>query len=137
MLRTFMIDWSGQPIPVSEMMVMRRVAVEMRTIYGVKEVEFVHDICAGLVRFEKSGIFGATGGLFFFGDFGSKNNQPNSVNFFIPRFALHLHGELSMVIGQSMRLKGDRFVQDGYPDDIDEDVAKGTGKLKITVRQEE
>ena len=137
MLDTFLVNWSGQPIPPAEMMVMWRVAVEMRTIHGVKEVGFTHDICAGIVRYEKSGIFGAVGGLFFFGDFGSKNDQPNTVDFFIPRHALHMRGGPGMVVGQSMRRQGGKFVSDGYPEDIDEAVASGAGKLKVTVRVEE
>lgn len=137
MLQTYLVNWSGQPIPTPEMMVMRRVAVEMRTIHGVKEVEFVHDICAGICTYQKAGIFGSTGGLFFFGDFGSKNNQPNTVNFFIPRFALHAHRDLGMVVGQSMRWGKDALTSSGYPDDIEDSVAKGAGKLKLTVRIEE
>ncbi len=137
MLGTYLVNWSGQPIPAPEMMVMRRVAVEMRTIHGVKEVEFVHDICAGICTYEKTAIFGAVGGLFFFGDFGAKNNQPNTVNFFIPRFALNMRRTPGMVVGQSMRLDGDTFVSEGYPEDIEDSVAKGAGKLKIIVRVEE
>lgn len=137
MLGTFLVNWSGQPIPASEMMVMRRVAIEMRTIHGVKEVGFSHDICAGIVRYEKSGIFGAVGGLFFFGDFGARNDQPNTVDFFIPRYALHMRGGPGVIVGQSMRREGNKFVSNGYPDDIDEATASGAGKLQITVRQEE
>lgn len=137
MLGTYMINWSGQAIPTAEMFVMRRVAVAMRTIYGVKEVGFTHDICAGIVRFEKDGVFGATGGLFFFGDFGAKNDQSNTAEFFIPRNALHLRGGPGMVISQSLRREGDHFVSDGYPEDIDTGTATGVGKLKITVRKEE
>jgi len=137
MLSTYLVNWSGQPIPPQEMMVMRRVAVEMRTIHGVKEVEFVHDICGGIVRYEKPGIFGAVGGLFFWGDFGQKNNQPNTVNFFIPRFALHSRGDPGMVVSMRTRLTEGKWVQDGYPEDVLEDIARGVGELKITVRKEE
>lgn len=136
MLDLFMVNWSGQKIPDQEMMVMRRVAVEMRTIHGVKEVGFIHDVCAGIVRYEKAGIYGTVGGLFFFGDFGSKNDMPNTVDFFIPRFAMHKRSGSGMVVGQSMRLEGTRYVPDGYPEDIDQATASGAGKLKITVRQE-
>ena len=136
MLGTYLVNWSGQPIPAPEMMVMRRVAVEMRTIFDAKEVGFVHDICEGIVRYEKTAIFGAVGGLFFFGDFGSKNDQPNTVDFFIPRYALHLRGGEGMVVGQSARREGSRFEVDGYPEDIDSEIARGAGSLKITVRQE-
>lgn len=133
----FMVNWSGQSIPTAEMMVMRRVAVEMRAVHGVKEVGFVHDLCAGIVRYEKTGVYGASGGLFFFGDFGARNNQPNTVDFFIPRYALRKHSGPRIIIGQSMRREGNKFVSDGYPEDIDEDTASGAGKLKITVRREE
>jgi len=119
------------------MMIMRRVAVEMRTVHGVKEVEFVHDKCAGICTYEKAGVFGAVGGLFFFGDFGSKNNKPNTVNFFIPRFALHTRRISGMVIGQPMRVSGDSLVSDGYPEDVEDSVALGEGKLKLTIRVEE
>lgn len=133
----FMVNWSGQAIPTSEMMVMRRVALEMRTIFGAKEVEFVHDICAGIVRYEKAGIFGAVGGLFFFGDFGCRNNEPNTADFFVPRYALHTRRGFGMIVGQTMRREGNTFVSDGYPEDIDGATASGAGKLKITVRHEE
>ena len=136
MLDTYMINWSGQAIPSDEMMVMRRVAVQMRTVYDAKEVVFTHKICAGLTRFEKVGVFGAVGGLYFFGDFGAKNNQPNTVNFFIPRKALHLRTDMGMVVSQSMKLKNGEFVPDDYPEDIDEATAGGYGNLKITVREE-
>ncbi len=136
MLGTYLVNWSGQSIPAPEMMVMRRVAVEMRTIFDAKDVGFVHDICEGIVRYEKNAIFGAVGGLFFFGDFGSKNDQPNTVDFFIPRYALHLRGGEGMVVGQSARREGSRFKVDGYPEDVDPDIARGAGRLKITVRQE-
>lgn len=56
MLGTYLVNWSGQPIPAPEMMVMRRVAVEMRTIFDAKEVGFVHDICEGIVRYEKTAM---------------------------------------------------------------------------------
>ena len=136
MLDTYLVNWSGQRIPADEMMVMRRTAVEMRTIHGVKEVGFSHELCAGICTYQKTGVFGAVGGLFFFGDFGSKNDQPNTVHFFIPRAALHIRGDLGLVISQSMKLHDGSFVSDGYPEDIDESVAKGAGKLRITVRQE-
>lgn len=132
---TFLVNWSGQPIPPAEMMVMRRAAVEMRSIYAAKEIEFTHEICAGIVRFVGVGVFGAVGGMFFFGDFGSKNGQLNTVDFFIPRKALHSRGD-DLIVCQSMRYDGARFVPRGYPDDIDASVARGAGKMKITVRQE-
>ncbi len=134
-LNTYLINWSGHAIPDAEMMVMRRVAIEMKTIHGVAEVEFVHDICAGIVRFEKDGVFGAVGGLFFWGDFGAKNNQPNTVDFFIPRYALHRR-EIGMVISQSFRREGNTYISSGYPEDVDEKTARGSGKLKVTVRRE-
>jgi hypothetical protein len=137
MLGTYLVNWSGQPIPAPEMMVMRRVAVEMRTIHGVKEVEFTHDICAGICTYQKTAIFGAVGGLFFLGDFGSRNNQPHTVNFFIPRYALNMRRTPGMIVGQSMRLVGDKWVSEDYPEDIEDSVAKGAGKLKLTVRIEE
>ena len=137
MLGTYLINWSGQLVPAAEMMVMRRVAVEMRTIHGVKEVEFFHDICAGICIYSKTAVFWSVGGLFFDGDFGSKNNQPNKVHFFIPRFALHMRRTPGMVVGQHMRLEGDTFVPDGYPEDVEDSIAKGAGKLKLIVRVEE
>ena len=137
MLETYMVNWSGQVIPAAEVLVMRRVAVEMKTIYGVKEVGFVHEICASIVRFEKDGIYGAVGGLFFFGDLGSKNDQPNTADFFIPRNALHRRRTPRVVIGQWYRREGNQIVTDAYPEDIAENIAKGAGVLKITVRKEE
>ncbi len=132
MLHTFIVNWSGQPIPTEEMMVMRRVAVEMRTIFSATEVTFVHERCEGLVRFLKEGVFGSVGGLFFFGDFGAKNDQPNTVDFFIPRHALRTRRTADMLlIMQTLRREGDAYVSEGYPE-----VAKGAGKLKITVRAE-
>jgi len=136
MLRTYLVNWSGQPIPAPEMMVMRRVAVEMRTIFTAKEVGLVHDICAGIVRFEKASIYVAVGGLFFFGDFGARNNQPNTVDFFIPRSALRNRRDSGMFIAQQMRCEGGQYISDGYPEDIDEAIASGAGKLKITIRKE-
>ncbi len=136
MLDTFLVNWSGQLIPTDEMMVMRRVAVQMRTIYEAKEVEFVHDICAEIVRYEKTGVFGAVGGLYFFGDFGAKNEQPNTVDFFIPRGALHHRGNIGVVVSQAIRFNGSRYESEGYPEDVDEKIAQGAGKLKITIRQE-
>jgi hypothetical protein len=137
MLSTYLVNWSGRPIPSAEMMVMRRVAVMMRTVHDAVEVEFIHDICAGLVHYEKSGVFGSVGGLFFFGDFGEKDGQPNTVDFFIPRRALHRSGDVGMVVGQRMKFTDDGFVSDGYPEDLDTDAARGAGKLKIIVRQQE
>ena len=137
MLGIFLVNCSGRPIPPTEMLVMRRVATEMRTIYGVKEVEFSHDICEGIVRYEHSGIFGTVGGLFFFGDFGEEEGRPNTVNFFIPRYALRWRGNEGMMVSQSMRSDGSGFSSEGYPEDIDPHIASGAGKLKIKVRQEE
>jgi hypothetical protein len=136
MFGTYLVNWSGQLIPAPEMMVMRRVAVEMRTIYDAKEVGFIHDVCEGIVRYEKTGIFGPVGGLFFFGDFGQRNGQPNTVDFFIPRFALHRRGDSGMMVGQAMRFHDGKLVPDGYPEDISPDIARGAGNLKITVRKE-
>jgi len=133
----YMVNWSGQAIPSAEMMVMRRVAVMMRTVYGAKEVAFTHDICAGIVRFNHSGVFVHVGGLFFFGDFGAKNDQPNTVDFFIPRRALHNRGDQGIVVGQSYRVRDGRAVRDGYPDDVDQATARGAGKLKVIVREED
>jgi hypothetical protein len=48
-----------------------------------------------------------------------------------------MRGGPGIVVGQSMRREGNRFVSDGYPEDIDDLVASGAGKLQITVRQEE
>jgi hypothetical protein len=86
MMDLFMVNWSGQPIPDQEMMVMRRVAIMMRTVYGATKVGFSHEICAGQVKYVKSGVYGAVGGHFFFGDLGAKNDMPNTVDFFYSSF---------------------------------------------------
>lgn len=135
-----MVNWSGQSIPSSEMLVMRRVAVMMRTVYGASEVTFSHDVCAGLVRFEKAGVYGAIGGLFFFGDFGAKNNTPNTVVFFIPRFALHRRLEDDAVITKvtyELAADGSGYTLLGYPEDVPQEIVHATGQLKIQVRKAE
>lgn len=136
MLGIYMVNWSGQPIPPAEMLVMRRVAIEMRVIHGVKEVGFSHDLCAGIVRFEKTGVYGAVDGLYFFGDLGSKNDQPNNAVFFIPHTALRLRERPGMIVANTLRFVGDRYVLEGYPEDIDEATVSGAGKISVTVRRE-
>jgi hypothetical protein len=119
------------------MLVMRRVAVAMRTVYGVKEVSFTHDLCAGIVRYEKTGVFGAAGGLFFWGDFGAKNNQPNTVDFFIPRYALHDRSAPEMLVHNRYTVTPDSVTHSGYPDDVMVDECVTNGKLKIVVRKDD
>jgi hypothetical protein len=136
MFETYMVNWSGRPIPEPEMHVMRRVAVQMRTVFEAKEVSFTHEVCDGLVRFEKDGVFGSVGGLFFFGDFGEEEGRPNTVDFFIPRKQLHWRASDEIIIGQTSKFDGVSFVPLGLPDDISPETARGAGELKITVRKE-
>jgi hypothetical protein len=131
-----LINWSGKPIPSAELLVLRRVAVSIRTVLQATRVEFTHDRCAGLVRFERAGVFGAVGGLFFFADLGAKDGQPNTTNFFVPRSMLHVRPEEGLVTSQSLRRAGDRFVPSDYPDDIEPEVAAGAGSLTVRVRED-
>lgn len=136
MMDLFMVNWSGQPVPDQDMMVMRRVAIMMRTVYGATKVGFVHDICAGQVTYEKPGVYGAVGGHFFFGDFGAKNDMPNTVDFFIPRSSLRLQGSVGMVIHQTSRRQADGTMVFDYPEDVDPDIILARGKLKVSVLEE-
>ena len=136
MFDLYMMNWSGRPIPERERMVMRRAAVEMRTVHGVREVEFFHDACAGIVRYERDGLFVTKSGLFFHGTLDEKEGQPSTMDFFIPRSALHLRASDIIVVSQTLRIKDDQVMPVGYPDDIDERIASGAGTLRIKVRQE-
>lgn len=136
MLDTYMVSWTGQPIPAAEQFVMRRVAVQMRTSLSATEVEFVHVLCEGIVRFVGTGVYGALGGLHFFGDLGKKNNKENTANFFIPRNVLRRKADEGIMIQQSFAIRGESVTPNGYPNDIDVETASGAGKLKIKVRKE-
>jgi hypothetical protein len=131
-----MVNWSGQPIPHAEMMVMRRVAVEMRTFHQARIVEFSHDICAGIVRFDKDGVFNAVGGSFFFGDFGAKNGKENTVVFFLPRRAFRRDEPPDFALMQSGYTDSDQWRPEGRPHLIDRSTAVGEGDLMIRVRHE-
>lgn len=131
-----MLNWSGRPIPDAELLVLRRVAVWMHTVLQAGKVEFTHDRCAGLVRFERRGVYGTVGGLFFFGDLGARDRQPCTTHFFVPRSMLYVRPEEGLVVSQRLGWRDGRVFPDSYPDDIDPEVASGGGKLKITVREQ-
>lgn len=128
-----MVNWSGQAIPTSEMMIMRRVAVEIISTPDITEIGFEHNSCAGIVRHTRACVYGGVGGQLFFGDFGAKNNQPNTVDFFLPRHTLH-RTKWSVLFEHTLRRVGDSFVSDGDPLEIDGHSASGSGRLIMTVR---
>ena len=125
-----MVNWSGQPVVAEHMLVMRAVAAQMLTgIIDAARVDFIHDLCEGRVTKKKRGIFGSTGGTFFFGDFGQVNEQPHTVEFFIPRGgAHHRFTSESLVISRTYDVLGNAI---GYPEDVDVEAVR-KWKIRIT-----
>ena len=132
-----MVNWSGQKVPDEEMFVVRRAAIEMKMVHGACEAEFIHDICQGVVTFDRAGTFGPVGGLFFSADLGEKDGLPNTTTFFIPRSQLKQVRRNDMVVTSTLRVRGNGSISDAsYPDDVDTDTARGKGDLRLIIRKE-
>jgi hypothetical protein len=50
--------------------------------------------------------------------------------------ALNMRRAPGMVVGNTIQVKGGKLVSNGYPEDVEDAVAKGAGKFQITVRVE-
>jgi hypothetical protein len=135
MYGTMMVNWSGVPIPDQKILVLRRVAVLMRTSLQAEEVSFVHDVCSGFLTYEKSGLYGTVGGLFFKGELDAEGGQPQVAHFLIPHQMLHVRPEDGITIAHHWQRDGDQYVCD-YPDDVPPEMAAGLGGLKVTIRKE-
>lgn len=125
-----MVNWSGRPVVPEHMLVMRAVAAQMLTgIIDAMRVDFTHDLCEGRVTKKKRGVFGSMGGTFFLGDFGQVNDQPHTVDFFIPRGGEHHRFTSdSLVISHTYDAQGHMI---GYPADVDV-AAFRKGRIRIT-----
>ena len=108
---------------------MRAIAAQMLTgIIDATRVDFTHDLCEGRVTKKKRGVFGSTGGTFFFGDFGQVNEQPHTVDFFIPRGGEHHRfTSESLVIARTYDSGSNAM---GYPEDVDVAIVR-KGKIRI------